>query len=68
MKVYSTCLVGGNFYRVVNLGDSYGHNVRDISDKDGDLDVAPGGEGHTCAERLIRESQAGRLQGFDLPY
>jgi len=46
----STYLAGGNFYWVVNLGDSYGHNVRDISDKDGDLDVAPGGEGHTCAD------------------
>ena len=45
----TTYLAGGNFYWVVTLGDSYGHNVRGISDKDGDLVVAPGGEGHSCA-------------------
>jgi len=35
-------LAGGNFYYVVNSGDSYGHNVRNISTADGTLSYGPG--------------------------
>lgn len=45
----ATPLAGGNFYWVVAVDDSYGHNVRGISPKDSKLGIAPGGEGHTCA-------------------
>ena len=51
-------LAGGNFYWVANIGDAYGHNVRDISAQDGTLDIAPGsnflqaGCGPSCHQSL----------------
>lgn len=38
----TTPLAGGNFYWVVNNGDSYGHNVYGISGEDATLSAAPG--------------------------
>jgi predicted CXXCH cytochrome family protein len=51
-------LAGGNFYWVTESGDSYGHNVRGISDQDAKLSVAPGstflqaGCGESCHTSL----------------